>query len=271
MYQLQQGEQFPIVHLLGDPTDTGTYYVRAVIRDPIANTTVETVDLTDRTGGTFSKNYSVPSGHRYLTITKSVYTDSGYTTLAPTYPISSDLYLIEQRWSRAAGGVGGGGGDISTSKIRAIVQEEIKPFVEFEKRIEEKLVMFAEAVQNIAPPKAVSLTPLESLVSELIAKVDAIGQNKPVTALELNKAIKSLRDAFTAAERSILDSIPPEAEPVEPMDMSPVYSQINDLRNAFQDSISKLREDFKKSKEIVLRVGEAESPPSINSRVQALM
>lgn len=129
MLQLQAGESFPIVRQLKDPTETGTNYVQAVIRNARTDIIIATVNLTDQGDQRFIGAWQViddPSGQGlYITIITKVYTDAGYTTLNNNYLIESNDYLIAQRWGLQFGG-GGGGSDINYKKIRAMMEEVIR-------------------------------------------------------------------------------------------------------------------------------------------------
>lgn len=122
--QLQPGEMMAIVRQLADPNDTGTYYVRATIRNARTDALLDTKDLTDRGGQRFSIEYQVPSKSSdavYISISTRVYTDSAYTTLSDMYGQEIETYLVEMRQAH----FGGGGSNVSYQKIREIVKEEI--------------------------------------------------------------------------------------------------------------------------------------------------
>src|SRR3990167_6396837 len=100
MLQLSPGEYFAIVRQLADPNDTGTYYVRAFVRNARTDTLLDTVNLTDRTGQRFSVEWQVPSSTSdalYIAVTTRVYTDSAYTTLSTDYSQEMEVYLVEDR------------------------------------------------------------------------------------------------------------------------------------------------------------------------------
>jgi|CXWL01.1.fsa_nt_gi hypothetical protein len=118
--QLSPGEVFAIVRQLADPNDTGTYYVRATIRNARTDALLDTKDLTDRGGQRFSTEYQVPSKSSdaiYISISTRVYTDSGYTTLSDVYGQEIETYLVEMRQQH----FGGGGSSISYKRIEEII------------------------------------------------------------------------------------------------------------------------------------------------------
>jgi len=61
MLQVNPRETYPIVRQLADPLDTGTYYVRAVVRNARTDETLETLNLTNKGSGRFLYNYQVPA------------------------------------------------------------------------------------------------------------------------------------------------------------------------------------------------------------------
>lgn len=121
---------FPIVRGIPDHTDSGTYYIRAVIRKAVDNTVIATVNLVDKGGRYFVYNWEVPadvSGEGfYISIVTSVYTDSGYTTKADMYADEFYTYLVAERPSAMQLLGAGGGSDISYKRIEDIVSKSIK-------------------------------------------------------------------------------------------------------------------------------------------------
>ena len=89
MIQLTPQKIFTIVRGLENHIDTATYYVQAVIRNSRTNAIIDTINLTDRDGYRFSKEWQVPadpSGEGLvIDIVTSIYTDSGYTTKSENY------------------------------------------------------------------------------------------------------------------------------------------------------------------------------------------
>jgi hypothetical protein len=100
--QLHPREQFTITRQLNDPAIVTTFYVRAVIRNAKTDTVIDTVNLTDKTGQRFTKQWLVPadpSGQGFwISIVTSVYTDSGYTTKSTDYGDEACSYLVQERY-----------------------------------------------------------------------------------------------------------------------------------------------------------------------------
>jgi len=212
--QLHPTEQFPITYVLGDPNDTGTYYVRAVIYDDVAGTTIETVDLTDLGGGRFKKNWQVCSdvsgSGRYISIVVKVYTDSGYTTLSDAYQQKENKYLVQERWNR---GNLGGAPIVSYKEIRKIIQEEMGkiPKTEFPKFPEQEsfqpitdaIISLRNDVKNIPVPEK----PEKTDFSPALERLDRI--KKAVEAIYVPETDLSpvLSELKRINPQSALDSI----------------------------------------------------------------
>jgi len=128
MLQLQPGEKFIIVRGIEDHLDSGSYYVRAVVRNADSDAIIGTVNLSDKGDGhRFSAEWYVPqdpSGSGlYIVITTSVYTDAGYTTKSGNYGDKYDTYLIQKRLTR--NDIPFGGSDISYKKVEEIVKRVV--------------------------------------------------------------------------------------------------------------------------------------------------
>lgn len=114
--QISPLESFPIVYLISDPTDSGTYFVRSIMRNSATGAIIKIanqnfVNLTDKGNRRFAKLIqapSDPSGNGFwIDITTTVYTDSGYTSVSPNYEEVLDKYLVQARWSIAQSSPGG--------------------------------------------------------------------------------------------------------------------------------------------------------------------
>lgn len=140
MHQLDPQETFPIVYVLSDPSDTGTYYVRAVLRNSVTGAIVRVagldyVNLTNLGSRRFSKTIQAPNDASglgtYIDITVSVYTDSGYTTKSDVYQEENTKYRIQQRWSPAmgnGGGYGTAGGSNASIDYKKLAEVVVEAF-----------------------------------------------------------------------------------------------------------------------------------------------
>lgn len=135
--QIRSQEAFPIVYLLSDPNDSGTYYVRSVLRNSATGATIQVnganfVNLTVDSNNSrrFSKLIQAPNDPSglgfFVDITTTVYTDAAYTTKSDVYREQLDTHLIAERWNPS---LGGGSGMTSISidydKLRAVIAAEL--------------------------------------------------------------------------------------------------------------------------------------------------
>lgn len=180
--QLRPGEKYIVVRQLADPTDTGTYYVRAIIRDSKTDEILDTLELIDKGGQRFTKEWQVspdPSGlGRWIDVETNVYTDSGYTTLSTEYNKESKTLLIQERMD---GVFGPGGSDISYKKIREIIEDVLANKKEIEVKVEKTEI-----------PEKIDLKPLEKAIDRLYAKISVIHE-KPSDNSAITSELKEIR------------------------------------------------------------------------------
>jgi len=172
---LHPGEQFPLVFLIGDHTDTATYFVRAVIRRSSNRETLSTVDLTDRGSRLFDGTWQVAddtSGRgMWINITYTIYENSAYTIRSARYHEDQYDYLVIDRLS--SGGVGGGF-DFNYKQLRKIVAEEVRKIKTAD--LADALVLLRKIGSDVSriPTENVDLQPVISRVGDAIKAVDAI-------------------------------------------------------------------------------------------------
>lgn len=175
---LQPQENFTIVRVLGDHTDSTTYYVRATIFDSLTGATIAVLALaaTIPLPRRFTKVWQViadTSGlGRYIDILTEVFTDVGFTTKAGTYSDESDSYLIFDRFLRIGGG--SSGPDVDYKKItkifKASLPEPEKPQKIDLKPISEALQSLQTSVKSIKVPEAEKID-----FGPVMAKMDELG------------------------------------------------------------------------------------------------
>lgn len=204
MSVIRPGEVFPIVRQLGDPADTGTYYVQAVVRNSRTGTTIQTINLTDGGNQRFTGSWTAiqdSSGQGlYVDITTTVYTDSGYTSVSDLYTKENIVLLVDLRWGASFRGFGGGG-DVSYTRIRNIVREELDK------------TKFPEA-------KEVDFSEVLGAISSLSTKIQGI--SFPET--DLSDVLVQL-----GSIRAIVSSLPTKLPEQEQLDLSPVMSALDRL------------------------------------------
>jgi len=228
---LSPGEYFTIARQLNDPSDSGTYYVRAFVRNARTDALIDTINLTGRGDQRFTQEWQVvpdTSGlGLYITITTKVYTDSGYTTLSTVYGIEQHEHLIQDRSAMIWGG--GSGLDIDYKRIKKMIDEAVKsrpePTVDLFP-IQTALLDLHEAVKSIHLPEAqkIDLQPilnsLEAIknkevsppdLSPIVNKVDLIKEAmlpQVQTGLEAaHELVLRLKDFFTDDVEKIVKKI----------------------------------------------------------------
>jgi hypothetical protein len=181
---------FTVVRQIADHTDVTTYYVRAVIRNAYTDVILTTLNLEDKTGQRFKKDWQVPadpSGEGFfVSIVTSVYTDSGYTTKSSDYGDEENSYLVINTPSgnHTGGGVGMGGG-LARRDVRDIIQEELEKFLEKLEEIKPEPIDI--------PKYEMRWDDILGAVKSLGAKVDKIKVEKP----DLEPVIKAISDVKT--------------------------------------------------------------------------
>ncbi len=188
--QIEPQYTLPLVYQLADPSDTGTYYVRAVLRNSLTGATLETKNLVQGSGGRFTSSLLTPKDPTgqglYVDVTITVYTDSGYSTVSDAYRRETTNYVIK----RATPIFGGGGGaDVDYDKIEKMIVKHIKANKTEDKQQDNSDILLAikqvgKLVQSIEIPEQekLDLSPvLESiggqekrLTDHISAKVDNI-------------------------------------------------------------------------------------------------
>lgn len=228
MLQLSPGEYTAIARQLADPNDSATYYVRAVVRNARTNTTIETVDLTDRGGQLFSKEWQVPSTSSdavYVIITTRVYTDSAYTVLSTDYGQELEMYLIENRIKHAGGGgdpLGGTKWRIDYEKFREIIQEENKEII-------------AGILSSIPADKMMSAKDLKQLIENKYHDVE-------VCIGETEKSITSKIGMVNVKPQVMIDQFLDKVREAAKVDASEIINVAHELlKNAddFKDALEK--------------------------------
>lgn len=133
MLQISPQKTFPLVWVGDDGSDVNINFVQAVVRDSVKWTVLSTINLTDNGNQRFTGTYTPPADPNrvstgfYITITYTVYTDSGYTTKNPAYRIVSDQFLVKTLID-ATSYVGGGAWD--RDMFKEAIREELKAHAE---------------------------------------------------------------------------------------------------------------------------------------------
>ncbi len=186
---LQPQNSFTVVRQIANHLDTGTYYVRAVIRNAYTDALIKNLDLTDKGSQRFSKNWQVsadPSGQGfYISIITSVYTDSEYTTKSENYGDEENTYLVQDR----IGNLTKGGGGLDTRTTRRIFAEELAK-VKFPKQTQKEIKITKTDLTPVIKgidilKKAIfAIKPVNLDLKPVTKKLDKISkeiEKKPVT------------------------------------------------------------------------------------------
>lgn len=212
MLTLHPGNSFTVVRQIANHLDTDTNYVRAVIRNAYTDEIITTLDLVDRTGQRFSKNWKIPfdpSGNGfYISIVTSVYSDAGYTAKNANYGDEESTYLIQDRQISRGGGTG-----IDARTVRRIFKEEFTA-------LEEARV---EAEKNKEPKKIVAEKKPEKMRwDEVLSEI--VQLQKAVIALSEKEPKEFDYKPFSEGIKSILSAVN-EKEVTEATDISPILEQ----------------------------------------------
>lgn len=211
--QLAPQEFFTIVRQLADHTDNTTYFVRAVVRNARTDALLDTIDLVDAGSNSqrFLKEYQVPadtSGEGfYITITSSVYTDSGFTNKSANYGDEANIYLVQERKQNQGGGH--------------------SVFTDFKQMQEILDVTMADHMGKMPKAKDLDMSPLfKAAVDEIKREILSIRfpEQKGLDLSPVNKNITDLRNELLRAISGI--DIP---EP-EKVDLSPVLLGIKEIK-----------------------------------------
>jgi hypothetical protein len=218
MLQLIPQRSFTLVRQLNNPYITDTFYVRAVVRNAYTDEILATLDLTDKGGQRFKKDWQVPADVQgqgfFISIVTSVYTDDTYTTKSQDYGDEETTYLVARLASQTRTGAGGG---VDAFTVRSIIQDELdkrKPDPitfpeiptpkEYEMRWEEVFGAIAEARDAIARIPKIDLTP----ILERLNTVEQAIMDKEVTPeTDLTPLIEMLNERDTIDDRKHEDVI----------------------------------------------------------------
>jgi len=226
-----------IVRQLSDPTDVGTNYVRAVVRNSATNATLGTVNLTDEGSQRFTGTFQTPpdaSGRGYyVDITTTVYTDSGYTTTNTDYSIETYTYHVFEE----ARHFGGGGAEVNYDKVRRIVQEELGKVPQPE----------MPTIRDLTPELLSMERRLQTSITDATSGIKIPEQVKP----DLDSVVAQLRGAIDDALNTTLLAI--DNKDVTPeTDLSPIVAEVQNLPvQEMLDAIQLLNERLQTLQEVV--------------------
>jgi len=219
--QLHPRERFVITRQLNDPADVGTYYVRVVIRNAKTDTILETLNLTDRGGQRFTREWRVPadpSGQGfYITAVTTVYTNSGYTVKSTTYGEEACTYLIQERYVFNPNYPTGP--DIDYKRIKKMIDESVAairfpdipkperiniPTVDVDSPIRSLKKDIISALSSIKIPESTDVSPVLEKIDGLSRIIPSIKQEiLSEVREELRGVLNSSRDSGQASKAGL--------------------------------------------------------------------
>ncbi len=229
--QIRPNAPLPIVYVISDPSDTGTYYVRSVLRNSatgaiIKNNGLNYINLDVDAGNSrrFSKLIQAPqdsSGNGfYIDVTTTVYTDSNYTNVATNYQEDNTKYLVLEPWTVALGSGSGRGGWVET--------KEGGVAIDYKKLKEIMLEAFAE-LPTTELPEPVDISPAIIHLIDIkknLATIPRIAEIKDHVDSHSTKIISAHQQAIKSIE------FPEQKE----FDISPLVDAIKSIE--FPETIS---------------------------------
>lgn len=248
MIQLHPKETFTIVRQIEDHTDSGTYYVQAVVRNAKTDVLLDTINLDDKGDRRFSKSYIVPadpSGEGvWISILTSVYTDSGYTTKSQSYADKMESYLVQARPVFNPNYPIPTGPDIDYKRIKTIVEEEItktRPkdidltdIINSIKQVQKEVAVVKKSIDSQKPvdmsPVSLSLAGVSSLIKGI--KIPEFDYSK------IDEVVSFAMDNFSAELIRKIDDLPKMTD-----------EQRKEMKSMFETSFNGVIERYKKSEQ----------------------
>lgn len=236
MLGITPGTNFPVVRKLGDPADTNTNYVLAVVRNSASGDTLKSIRLTDQGGQRFTGFYAVGSAEDfYIDITTTVYTDSNYTVKSDVYTEENDTYQVKTSWGlqfQNSGAIGGGT-DINYKKIESLIKDGLKtlkfltvadidPLISSIKSellnsfntkhadLGFTLESIFDKLKDIEMPETTDITPLSKAIAEIRTLINSFKDKKIPTdeILQiLTDHLSAVRTNITTAQNHIAGTI----------------------------------------------------------------
>lgn len=193
MLKLNPGTNFPIVRKLGDPSDSSTNYVQAVVRNATTGATLATINLTDAGNRRFTGFFAVGSVEDwFFDVTTTVYTDSGYSSISTVYAEENETYHVLTSLSPQLQNVAlqGMGLDINYNKIKQMIDESL------EARNWLKIDDFIKAVDTSSEEIKAILTPILPAIKAIVIPKVVIPEQKEVDFSPLMEKIETLKSTL---------------------------------------------------------------------------
>lgn len=247
-------EEYVISRQLNDPSDVGTNYVQAVIRNAKTDVIITTVNLDDKGSQRFTKTWQVvsdPTGlGLYITITTTVYTDSGYTIKSTVYGVEQHELLIQDRINPY---LRGGGADVDYKRIKKMLDEALSSIPKPDKPekvdlypIQSTILDLHEAIGTIKLPEAkeTDLRPLMVKLKLIQKSVDGV-QIPECSHEEMMKLIREQTSIVESCLDGLGDQLD-ELKKIKPNDtMQPINALLKDLAGKIDANHASLMERLK--------------------------
>lgn len=233
---IQPQKQFLIDYRINNPVDTGTYYVRAVVKDSVSGDTLATLNLTDNGNKYFSYLWVTPADPsnfgRQIVIHKTVYSDDTYETVSPNYGTTTENYIVRALPSQFNMGAGYGSG-VSKRDLEEIVQKHVSSIV-----IPEPKTDLTEVLNAIGGVKE----GLWERFKQKLPKIVKIGeQADSISAINdaTLKTVDTLKELLNSVDKKLRTAVEEIRDEKE--------SAKDELRDYFYEAIQSALEDFKSS------------------------
>jgi len=227
-------KQFLIDYKINNPSDSATYYVRAVIKNSVTGVTLATLNLTDNGNKYYSYLWQTPGDPSgtgtQIAVFLTVYTDSGYTTESTIYGTTLTNYVVRDLQTSRTGGGGfttqlfGGaarGGNIDYDQIERIIRRVVKEI-------------------DIPKPEPVNLASIERAVREAAKEVISNASDQSVFTDEQDEAReKRMLESLSKGMTAIADKVSAIGEA-----MTTGKEMDQDRVNQIGDLIDELKESF---------------------------
>jgi hypothetical protein len=207
---ISPAENFDVFYYLRNPTDSTTYYVRAVIYDVRTGGVLSTINLTRSIANPhlFSAVAQAPADSsgfgRNIVAVASVYLDSLYASKSQDYEEQEQYFLVKAQVLFT-----GGGGGVDYRTVREIFAEELEahreklpPPTELPDMPFDALFGAVGALQrevNRVPKDQVDVGPLKRGVTAILAAIGASPTPEPVDLSPVLSAIAMLPQQLAAA------------------------------------------------------------------------
>lgn len=238
--QLSPREYFTIVRQIENHLDSGTYYVRATVRNARTDALIERVTLTDQGSLRFSTPWQVPADTSglgfYIAILTEVFTDAAFTTKSPDYGDKMDIYLVDVR-SKVSNG--GGSVDVNYDKIEKIITQA---FSLHKKEMMEHMTYMKKMLEGMEFPET-NMQP----VMEHFEKLAKMVQGIEIPPTDLSSVISEIKDTH----KSILELSGRDG-------VSPIIEAIDASRESITENVGQIEEKLiKKLDDVTTSVKES--------------